>query len=56
MRVAHDKCGSLLVYTGELIFTLKNNIYYGPLLSKAIIKNDKCNVKLPNPPTWSSRF
>ena len=26
MRVAHDKCGSLLINTGELICMLKSNI------------------------------
>ena len=26
MRVAHDKCGSLLVNTGDLICMLKSNI------------------------------
>ena len=26
MRVAHDKCGSLLVNTGELTCVLKSNI------------------------------
>ena len=56
MLVTHDKCGSLLVTAGELIYMLNSNIRYRPLLSKATIKNDKCNVKPPNPPTWSSRF
>ena len=56
MVVTHDKCGSLPVNTGELIFMLKSNIQYCPLLSKATIENDKYNVKPPNPPIWSSRF
>ena len=55
MRATHDKCGRVLVNTGELLCVLKSNIKYCPLLPKATIKNHKCNVKPPDPPTWSSR-
>ena len=56
MCVTHDKCGSLLVNTRELVYMLKSNIEYWPLLSKVTIKYDNCNVKPTNSPTWISRF
>ena len=46
MIVICDKCGSLLVNAGELVCMLKSGIYYGSLLSKENVKNDKCNIKL----------
>ena len=55
MRVTHGKYGSLLVNMGELICMLKSNISYRALLSKATIKNDKCNVKSTDKPTDMDR-
>ena len=46
MWVIHDKCGNPLVNAGELLFMLKGNIYYWPLLSQATVKNDKCKKGL----------
>ena len=45
MPVTHGKYGNLLVNMVELICMLKSNFSYQALLSKATIKNDKCNVK-----------